>query len=38
MMLNFFGVFPSRFMPIAKVLLLDFACKSKALNPKGVNI
>ncbi len=24
-------------MPIAKVLLLDFACKSKALDPKGVN-
>ncbi len=25
-------------MPIAKVLPLDFACKSKALDPKGVNV
>jgi hypothetical protein len=31
-------VFLSRFMPIAKVLLLDFTCKSKALDPKGVNV
>jgi hypothetical protein len=36
-MLNFFETcFLKRFMPVAKVLLLVFACKSKTLDPTGV--
>ena len=31
-------VFLSRFMPITKFLPLDFSWKSKALDPKGVNV
>jgi hypothetical protein len=32
-------MFPSKiFMPIAKILLLVFACKSKTLNPAGKNV
>jgi hypothetical protein len=36
-MLNFFETcFLKRFMPVAKVLLLVFACKSNTLDPTGV--